>query len=210
MIVNGGTAFVAGSNTTILGTSNSLLPVDLISFTGKRLSASSVILDWEVANERDNFGYEVEREVGDIWQQTGFRSGMGTTSHEQNYSLADMNASSDLLHYRLRQIDLDGSEHILGDVTIAPDAATVDEQISIYPNPIQSGAKIDFTISSPEFVRIAVVNELGAEISVLTNKQYQSGLNSLSFDTKKFASGTYHLIFSTPTGRISKEFVVIK
>ncbi|MDP4237632.1 MAG: YCF48-related protein, partial [Bacteroidota bacterium] len=79
IIVDGTTAYVAGSKTSILGTTNSALPVELMSFTGRRISSGDVVLDWTVANERDNFGYSVERQSGDRWQQTGFRSGMGTT-----------------------------------------------------------------------------------------------------------------------------------
>ncbi len=210
MIVDGTTAYVAGSRTTILGTTNSSLPVELISFSGRRLSATNVILDWSVANERDNFGYKIERQSGDLWQESGFRAGKGTTSQSQNYSLTDPKASDDLLHYRLRQIDLDGSEHILGAITVAQNTSLKEENISIYPNPIASEAKINFTISSPESVHIIIVNELGAKIREVANAEFQIGSYSVPLLTKQLVSGIYHVIFSTPEHRIVKEFIVVK
>ncbi len=210
MILDGGSAYVVGSKMTALFTTNSSLPVELLSFVGKRLSTSDVLLNWSVANERDNFGYAIERNFGDNWQQVGFRNGMGTTSQSQKYSLTDPSASNDLLHYRLRQIDLDGSEHLLGTVAIAPEASKMDEQVSVYPNPVQSLAKIAFTISKSESVRITIVNELGVEIKVLADKDYQSGSYLLQFDAKNIAAGKYHLIFTLPSQQIVKEFVVVK
>ena len=210
MIVDGGTAFVAGSRTTILGTSSSSLPVELMSFSGRRLSATNVILNWSVANEQNNFGYEIERQSGDAWQQTGFMNGMGTTLQSQNYSITDAKASNDLLRYRLRQIDLDGSEHILGNVAVAADPSLQNENITIYPNPITSEGKISFAISSPQSVRITIVNELGAQISEIANAEYKTGSYSLPLNTKQLSSGTYQLIFSTSGQRVVKEFVVVK
>lgn len=210
MIVDGVTAFVAGSKTSVLGTTNSSLPVGLLSFIGKRLSPLSVLLDWSVANERDNFGFEVERQEGDIWLRTGFRNGIGTTSESQNYSLTDSKATNDLLHYRLRQIDLDGTEHILGSIAVAPSASLEKDDITIYPNPATAQAKIGFSISSPGSVRITVVSELGAGIIEIANDEYQSGSYSVSLDTKPLAEGIYHIVFLRHGQRIVKEFAVIK
>ncbi len=135
---------------------------------------------------------------------------MGTTSFAHNYLLTDTKATNDLLNYRLRQIDLDGSEHILGTIVVAPDANLQYEQLSIYPNPVSSKGKIDFTISAPEVVRVSIVNELGYELCVLANAPYMNGSYSLQLDTKNFTSGYYHLIFTTPTQRVVKEFLIVK
>lgn len=210
IIVDGGTAYVVGSKLTVLNTSNSGLPVELMSFTGKRLSTSEVLLTWNVANERDNFGYAVEKEGGDSWLQVGFRNGVGTTSQALNYSITDPSASNDLLHYRLRQIDLDGSEHLIGSVAVAPEFGASEDEVSIYPNPVQTQAKIALHISKPESVRISVVNDLGAEIRVLADQEYLTGSYSLQFDTKNLSTGNYRIIFTTPTNRIMKDFVIVK
>jgi photosystem II stability/assembly factor-like uncharacterized protein len=213
IIADGVTAYVAGSKTTILGTTNSSLPVALISFSGRRLTPSAVLLDWSVANERDNFGYAIDALASgsfDTWQQIEFRNGAGTTSQAGNYSYTDLNASNELLHYRLRQIDLDGAEHILGTVAIAPDGNTLNDDISIYPNPASDEAKISFTVSSSENIRIAIVNELGSEIQLLANSMYQSGSYLLPVVTKALANGTYRVIFTTSSQRMTKEFVVLK
>ncbi|MFI5263808.1 MAG: YCF48-related protein [Candidatus Kapaibacterium sp.] len=210
IIADGLTAYVVGSQTTILSTTNSGLPVDLISFAGRRLSQSSVLLDWSVANESNNFGYAIDALSADTWNEIGFRNGMGTTSQSQSYSLTDMNATNDQLHYRLRQIDLDGAEHILGTVAISPGGSPSGEDISIYPNPASSEAKINFTVSSPENVRISIINELSIEQQVVTNTTYQSGSYLLDLDTKNLSTGIYHLVFTTPSRRIVKDFVVMK
>ncbi|MDP4235442.1 MAG: T9SS type A sorting domain-containing protein [Bacteroidota bacterium] len=129
---------------------------------------------------------------------------------QQNYSLTDFNASNDLLTYRLRQLDLDGSEHILGSVSVGPDASAVRESISIYPNPAKASAAVSFTLPSPEDVRISIVNDLGAELHLLASARYPSGTNSLSFETKDLPSGSYHLVLSAGGKQVVKEFVVVK
>jgi photosystem II stability/assembly factor-like uncharacterized protein len=210
IISDGVTAYAIGNKTTVLGTSNSALPVDLISFSGRRLSASSVLLDWSVANEHENFGYAVERNYGDNWQQVGFQSGAGNSSQSINYSLTDSKASNELLHYRLRQIDLDGAEHLLGTVAISPSELISNNDISIYPNPANSESKISFAIVAEGNVRIAIMNDLGNELSIITDAHYSAGSYSLPFSTKLLPSGSYHIVFTTASKKIAKDFVVAR
>jgi photosystem II stability/assembly factor-like uncharacterized protein len=60
-----------------------------------------------------------------------------------------------------------------------------------YPNPFNPSTKINYSISSPQHVKIVVYDILGREISVLVNEEKTSGRFTTEFNGSKFASGIY-------------------
>lgn len=101
-----------------LGDNNNPLPVELVAFTGK-LQGSAVRLDWATASEKNNKGFEVQRNTGnDQWLSVGFVAGHGSTSQRNAYSFVDANAPEGKASYRLRQLDNDGTESFSPVVTI--------------------------------------------------------------------------------------------
>ncbi|UOR05817.1 T9SS type A sorting domain-containing protein [Hymenobacter aerilatus] len=101
-----------------LGDGNNPLPVELVAFTGK-LEGSAVRLNWATASEKNNKGFEVQRNTGgDQWFTLGFVAGHGSTSQRNAYSFRDANAPEGKATYRLRQLDNDGTESFSPVVTI--------------------------------------------------------------------------------------------
>lgn len=89
--------------------SNSLLPVELISFTGSKRN-QVVSLEWITASEINNYGFEVERSLdGERFEFLGFVRGNGTTSALNRYTFVDESLKTNEGFYRLRQVDYDGS-----------------------------------------------------------------------------------------------------
>ncbi len=60
-----------------------------------------------------------------------------------------------------------------------------------YPNPFNPTTKIDFAIPIESKVVIKVFDILGNEVAVLTNKNYEAGEYSITFDGSNLASGVY-------------------
>jgi hypothetical protein len=99
------------------------------------------------------------------------------------------------------------------------DAASVKENTSIsskitideiYPNPSSVNSTVSFILSEPLRIRVAVYDQLGREISVLANENFESGTHSLSMNTASLSSGTYYYQFITSDGVILKPFIVRK
>ena len=169
-------------------------------------------MNWSVANETDNYGYTVEKlsSPSAIWNTVGFVSGAGSTSTQHAYSLLDEQSSTAGLTYRLLQTDLDGSEHDLGIVEIAPSAVTNDESVSLNPNPSHGLVQLGFTLDQSENARISLLNELGVEIKLIANSIYEAGRHTLEFVTEGVPAGSYRLRIVTPSRTKLKQLVIVK
>jgi hypothetical protein len=60
-----------------------------------------------------------------------------------------------------------------------------------YPNPFNPLTKINFSVSEPSNVKIAVYNVLGQEILYLVNTNLYSGKYEVTFDGTNLSSGVY-------------------
>lgn len=85
------------------------LPVELKNFDVNKISENSVELIWETGIETDNMGFEIQFQRGEYgdWQTAEFIAGRGNNSA---YSQTLENLLPGQYYFRLRQIDLNGSE----------------------------------------------------------------------------------------------------
>ena len=84
---------------------------------------------------------------------------------------------------------------------------TIDD---IYPNPTSGNSNIRFTLSENLHVNVSVYDQLGREVSLLANENFESGKHTLSINAAALNSGTYYYRFITSEGVIVKPFIVRK
>ncbi|MES2656496.1 MAG: BNR-repeat neuraminidase N-terminal domain-containing protein [Bacteroidota bacterium] len=125
---------------------SSPLPVKLLQLTA-RLKATDVIISWSTASENNNKGFEVERSTdGYIFEFVGFVKGAGNSNRVLHYTISDNEAfaktNSNLLYYRLKQLDTDGKYAYSNSVKVSTDGQQTNA-VSVYPNPFIN----DYTIS---------------------------------------------------------------
>jgi hypothetical protein len=111
------------------------LPVTLLDFTAQPQNGA-VALAWRTASELNSSQFEVERSLDGLhFGKIGEVPATGTTTANHQYHLIDvaLPAGAQVLYYRLRQIDLDGTAMYspVQTVTIGRPAPT----LSLYPNP---------------------------------------------------------------------------
>ena len=123
------------------------LPVELISFTAKA-AGQDAQLAWRTAQELHNDHFLVERSFdGQSFSSVGQIQGQGTTNLATDYKFTDEQAApkatGQIVYYRLRQVDTDGTASFssVQVVTFAKVAAA----ISLYPNPATTGTKLNLT-----------------------------------------------------------------
>jgi len=194
--------------TSLQGSSNSPLPVELNSFTAKT-NDFNVILSWKTATEINNYGFDVERTsplptpfnerdgeaVGD-WEKIGFVKGAGNSSSPKSYKFTDNKpfGSSKFL-YRLKQIDNDGSYEYSEQVEVV----LIPTEFALYqnyPNPFNPDTKIRYQLPQESKVIIKIFDILGSEIITLLNEIKEPGLYEVDFSATdgnswKLTSGTY-------------------
>ncbi len=172
-----------------------VLPVELTSFTAQ-LRNTSVYLRWNTATETNNFGFEIERSTNRMnWTTVGFMAGAGTVSSERAYSFTDdltsdvLNAS--VIHYRLRQIDRDGTVEYSDVISVAGRDAAV-PTLSNFPNPFNPSTTISFSLASPQRVTLTVADVTGREVARLVNDAaFEAGTHFVSFTADALPSGIY-------------------
>ena len=187
------------------------IPVELTSFTASVTPQGHAVLNWSTASEINNRGFEIERRSADgQFATVGFVEGYGTTTKEQNYTYVDRSVNPGTYYYRLKQIDFDGRFEYFGEVEldVTPPLAFGLEQN--YPNPFNPNTSIKYSVAEAGFVRLAVYNTLGEEISVLVNGQSDAGFFEVNFDASNLPSGTYIYRLEAPGFATAKKMILMK
>jgi hypothetical protein len=118
------------------------LPVELLSFSGKRINEREVQLDWSTATEHNNAGFEVWRmlEGEDDFTEVGWVDGAGDSQQRTDYGHVDANDADRTSYYKLKQVDHDGQHQWSPVVAVA--AAQAGAQLVAYPNPAQDQVRL--------------------------------------------------------------------
>ncbi len=193
---------------------NIIVPVELTSFTAAAIG-NKVSLNWSTATEVNNLGFEIERRsINEAdWVMVGYREGMGTTTQAQSYNYIDdiSGVNSDVVYYRLKQIDFSGAFTYYGEIevvnTFAPDNFILEQN---YPNPFNPSTKITFGIPEKSNVMLKVFNLIGEEVAVIASGIHEAGTYSFDFDASNLPSGIYLYALQTENSVISKKMTLLK
>lgn len=197
---------VVGDPKTSITFSQTALPVQLASFTGTALPQShSLRFDWRTISEVNNFGFSLQRKdtssalFRDV--PNSFVAGHGTTSIPREYSFTYENAPTGTAYYRLRQVDLDGTEHFSEPIVVTKGIVSDVNSSSVvsvyrlaqnYPNPFNPATAIRFSLTEAQHVRLDVFDATGRSVATLVDDALPSGEHLQRFDGSGLASGVYY------------------
>jgi len=207
--VDSGDSFVAtatdanGNTSEFLGTS-SPLPVELASFEGTQSGETTVELSWTTASETNNAGFVVQRratesegESADSWSRVGFvdtKAAGGTTSEAHTYRFTAENLPVGTHQFRLKQKDLDGTEHVHDPVTVDLQMQEALRLGGPAPNPVQDRATLPFAVRDDAEATITLYNTLGQEVRTLYRGTPGAGEGqTVEVSTTGLSSGVYFL-----------------
>lgn len=181
-----------------------IIPVELASFTSS-VNGNSVNLNWITASEVNNSGFEIERlqdhkierlkdpPAGqEGWITIGFVEGKGTTTEINHYSFFDKGLSPGSYHYRIKQIDFDGTFNYFNltetiEIGI-PEKFLLEQN---YPNPFNPRTKISWQSPVDNWQTLKVYDILGNEIATLVNEFRPAGGYEVEFNASALTSGVY-------------------
>jgi hypothetical protein len=172
------------------------VPVELTSFTA-RIDERNIILNWTTATETNNLGFEIQRKSGGDYRTIGFVDGYGTTTETQNYSFADINLEIGLYHYRLKQIDFDGTIEFSQEIEVEFLSPSKFELKQNYPNPFNPSTNISFLIPEPGMVTLKIFNIIGEEVAELLDELKEAGNYEINFSAANLPTGIYIAKLST-------------
>lgn len=188
------------------------LPVELSSFTGRLIDENKVALNWVTKTEVNNYGFNVERRINESeWNTLGFVKGHGNSNSPKQYSFTDKDlfAGGSKFHYRLKQIDNDGSFEY-SDVIEVEILPTKFELSQNYPNPFNPSTTIRFSLPKETQLKINIYNMLGELVQTLAEGTYEAGYHKITFNASSLPSGAY--IYRIESGAFVqvKKMIVIK
>ena len=188
---------------------NGALPVELSGFMAT-VNGNSVELKWTTATEINNRGFQIEKNSGDGFVPLAFISGHGTSTQLNRYTYVDKNVSGRTYSYRLKQIDLDGTFKYSKVVEVnmsGPNKFEIDQN---YPNPFNPTTTIKFALPKAERVRVIVYNQLGQEVTKVTDRNFEAGNHSVQFNGSNFASGIYFYRIQAGSFAQTKKMILLK
>lgn len=152
------TATVSDDGELYLSGQGQVLPVELLSFTGERVSARDVDLAWSTATEHDNAGFEVWRMIeGEAdFTEVGWVDGAGDAQQRTDYAFTDANDAERTSFYKLKQVDHDGQHTWTPVIAVAGAPAMPD--LVIHPNPATDLVQVN---GAPEGTRFALLDAAG-------------------------------------------------
>jgi hypothetical protein len=191
------------------------LPVELSSFSA-HFDGEVINLKWRTETEVNNYGFDIERSVNPRanqkeWSKIGFIEGHGNSNSPKDYSFVDSDLSmANIIYYRLKQIDNDGTYEYSHEVEISfisPDKYSLGQN---YPNPFNPSTKIHYKIAQSEFVNLSVYNVLGKEAAVLVNEIQSPGTYSVVFSADNLPGGVYFYKLETQNFVQTSKMLLIK
>ncbi|MDP3582927.1 MAG: LamG-like jellyroll fold domain-containing protein, partial [Ignavibacteria bacterium] len=192
---------LSGSTSNWVSSNNSALPVELTSFSANMID-SKVFLNWQTANEVNNYGFNVERSVilseaknlnadggtsatlSASWKTLGFVQGHGNSNSPKNYSFEVASPLSGIVQYRLKQIDFDGKYEYSDVVEVNVDSHANFALNQNHPNPFNPETTISYKVQAASQVNLKVFDVLGREVVTLVDEYKQPGNYIATFNTR--------------------------
>ncbi|MDY0080184.1 MAG: two-component regulator propeller domain-containing protein [Ignavibacteriaceae bacterium] len=197
-----------------LGNSDNPWPVELSSFNASIKENKSVKISWKTETETNNFGFEVERKLSGKfeWTKIGFVEGHGTSNSPKQYSFTDEGLLTiGTYHYRLKQIDNDGtfkySQEVAVEFNNLPDKFALSQN---YPNPFNPSTVINYQLPVNSYVTLKVFDIIGNEVATLVNQEKPAGSYEVTFDASNLTSGVYFYELYAGDFRSIKKLMLVK
>lgn len=186
------------------------LPIELVSFTGD-LEDGKVTLTWDVATQRDNDYFTIERSNdGNNFSEVGEVDGAGTTLDFKTYTLIDDKPLDGLSYYRLKQTDFNGAFETFIPLSIHNEISL--DQVTLskaYPNPFQDYISIDFQLNHNSELEIQLLDLSGRTLFSESYSGY-AGDNTYKYNVSDpIPPGTYILAL-VQNGSILAQTKVVK
>lgn len=208
------TIVVPGSDVGAIGVDNvnainfrsSILPLTLISFSGKS-NSGGIQLNWNTTNEINSSSFAIERSLnGTDFKDIGnVRADVSRETSLHNYVFQDIiSGLNSAYYYRLKLADYDGNFSYSGIIKV--NCSGRQQVYFIYPNPVTS--QLLHLRIPPETDGEIKVLTISAEGKILGSSRFTNTVNSqenyFNVQVSQLPAGTYHLqINELKTGLIT-------
>lgn len=137
------------------------------------VQGSETTLHWQTTAMTNSTGFEVQHRppsvAADDWTRVAFVDGKGTTGQAQQYTHRLDNLPPGTNHFRLKQVNPDGTVAFSAPVEAVVAMSTPYRLVAPYPNPFRQQASFDLRVADAQHVHITAYNQLGQRVATLHN-----------------------------------------
>lgn len=180
-----------------------VLPISLISFTGKK-EINSVQLKWSTATESNNQRFEILRAGTDrTFKKIGEVNGNGNSNIQLYYTFNDNNPLNGINYYQLKQVDFDGKSQEFGPVAVTANFDAEALQVSSLSS--QTEILVFLNSNTSKAIEINIYDLAGRNlISQKTNAD--AGFNTFKLASLALNKGIHILKITSQEGTLVKKF----
>lgn len=203
-------------NTSEFSAASEPLPVELAGFEARQAGDESVRLTWTTTSEQGNAGFRIQQRADEsgAWTQIGFvdsKAERGTATETLSYRFTADDLQIGTHTFRLEQVDLDGSTHIHGPVTIDVQMRKTLRLNPPAPNPIRHHGTVSFAVKEQQEATLRLFNVLGQEVaSVYRGTPTAGEMQTARLNAGDLSSGVYFLRLTAGTQSTTRRVTVVK
>jgi hypothetical protein len=192
-----------------------VIPVELTTFTAEQVN-NRVDLAWTTSSEDNSSHFEVEKAVAtdasrSIFTKIDEVSAAGNSGVTQYYAATDRDINSgDTYIYRLKMVDLDGEFDYSSEVEVAIDQANGIRLQSVVPNPVNTTATMQYTLSNGTDLSIKLYDMSGRVVAELANGFKAAGTHELVLDAQNIPSGSYNVVLTANGKALTTSVKIVK
>lgn len=179
--------YFAASNATIL-------PLQLLSFTGTLQNNTTTLLNWKTTNEINTSHFFVERSTdAQYFDQIGRVEANSNGAIEGNYNYNDLDVASlevQNVFYRLKMYDKNGTYKYSNVIKVT--MPTIQSEMAVSPNPAVSEANAKIIAAESCTADWQVIDNTG-RILLHNTTSLKKGRNQLTFNISQLPAGHYYL-----------------
>lgn len=187
-----------GLDDILLETNNIVVPLKLLSFTGK-VQENGIELNWHTTNEVNVKQHIVQRSNDGIHYTDINVVAAQNQLTDNYYKLTDNAPASGVNYYRLKSVDLDGTYSVSNIVSFKYNAARI--SVTAYPNPVQDLLNIRGIGAGAVLQLYSMDGRLLVKQSMATRQQ---------LDLTRLTAGSYRLVIYTSNENVFTQTIVKK
>ena len=192
-----------------------VIPVELNNFTAD-VNDGKVLLSWETSTEINNQGFFIERRNVSSshneadWIEVGFKEGHGNSTEIHQYWFEDDPLYDGTYHYRLKQMDFDGSVNYSNEIEVIVFTVKSFALFQNYPNPFNPTTTISFQLPTASYITLKIYDAIGTEIETIAEGNFAAGVHEVIFDASKLSSGIYLYRIFFGANQLTRKMMVVK
>lgn len=192
-----------------------IIPVELNNFTAE-VNTGKVLLSWETSTETNNHGFFIQRKNVALtdneaeWIEVGFKEGYGSSTEFHQYWFEDNPPQNGTYHYRLKQVDFDGSVNYSNEIEVNLFTVKSFSLSQNYPNPFNPSTTISFQLPEASYIALKVYDAIGTEIETIAEGNFPAGVHEVIFDASKLSSGIYLYRLFYDVNQLTRKMMVVK